>query len=106
MLKQEDPTVEKAFPYTTRPLTALASTDFGAECAWFHAAITAGLAAHFWGALRRQTAFWPKALLSILALSSLAALTFLVYNILAGGNPPKQDKAVTASESMTPQKAY
>jgi hypothetical protein len=64
------------------------------------------LAAHFCRMLTKQTAFWPKMLLALLALSSLASTAFLVYNVLAGGNPPKQDKAVTAAESMTPQKAY
>ena len=72
----------------------------------FPAAISAGLAAHFCKLLKKQTAFGPKALLSIMATLSLAATGFLIYNLLAGGNPPKEDKAVTAAESMTPQKAY
>ncbi len=65
-----------------------------------------GLAAHFCRILTKQTAFWPKVLLTLLAILSLASTAFLVYNMLAGGNPPKQDKAVTAAESMVPQKAY
>lgn len=68
--------------------------------------VAGGLAAHFLRILTKQTAFWPKTGLTLLALVSLASTAFLVYNLLAGGNPPKQDKAVTASESMTPQKAY
>lgn len=44
--------------------------------------------------------------MSIMAATSIAATGFLIYNLLAGGNPPKQDKAVTAAESMQPQKAY
>jgi hypothetical protein len=70
------------------------------------AVVAGGLAAHFCRILTKQTAFWPKVLLTLLALLSLASTAFLVYNMLAGGNPPKKDKAVTAAESMTPQKAY
>ncbi len=87
-------------------LPSFVPLGYRSEAELLSAAITVGLAAHFCGALKRQTSFWPKALLSVLALLSLAALIFLVYNIAAGGNPPKEDKAVTASESMTPQKAY
>jgi len=68
--------------------------------------VAGGLAAHFCRILTKQTAFWPKVFLTLLALCSLASTAFLVYNLAAGGNPPKQDKAVTASESMRPQKAY
>ena len=68
--------------------------------------VAGGLTAHFFRILAKQKAFWPKLLLTLLALLSLASTAFLVYNMLAGGNPPKQDKAVTAAESMTPQKAF
>ena len=37
---------------------------------------------------------------------SFCALAFLVYNVLSGGNPPKEDKAITVEDSSKPQKAY
>ena len=70
------------------------------------AAISTGLLAHFVRLLKKQVAFWPRAMLSLLAVTSLAATGFLIYNLLAGGNPPKEDKAITAAESAKPQKAY
>lgn len=58
---------------------------------------------YFWGNAQRQVAVWPNRLLLVL---STAATLFLVYNILAGGNPPKEDPAVTASDSTVPQKRF
>ena len=70
-------------------------------CVW--TVLAGGLTHHFWSNAQRLVAVWPNRLLTLL---SAAATLFLLYNILAGGNPPKEDAAVTVEESLSPQKAY
>lgn len=52
--------------------------------------ITAALAWGFWNLVEAGIAAVPNTVLSVL---SLAMLTFLVYNVFAGGNPPKKTTA-------------
>lgn len=54
------------------------------------AGITATLAWGFWGLVEAGIAPMPNTVMSFL---SLAMLTFLIYNIFAGGNPPKKTTA-------------
>lgn len=54
------------------------------------AGITAGLAWGFWGLVEADVAAVPNTVMFAL---SLAMLTFLIYNIFAGGNPPKKTTA-------------
>ena len=57
-----------------------------------------GLAFHFRKNMLRGVARTPNAILMVI---SLAAFVFLLYNLLAGGNPPKEDPAVTAQDAAT-----
>ncbi|KAL0034565.1 hypothetical protein WJX79_008692 [Trebouxia sp. C0005] len=54
------------------------------------AGITAGLAWGFWGLVEAGIAAVPNTVMFAL---SLAMLTFLIYNVFAGGNPPKKTTA-------------
>ena len=54
------------------------------------AGITAALAWGFWDLVEAGIAAVPNTAMSFL---SLAMLTFLIYNIFAGGNPPKKTTA-------------
>jgi len=54
------------------------------------AGITAGLAWGFWGLVEAGIAAVPNTVMFAL---SLAMLTFLLYNVFAGGNPPKKTTA-------------
>lgn len=52
--------------------------------------ITAALAWGFWNLVETGIATVPNTIMSAL---SLTMLTFLIYNIFAGGNPPKKTTA-------------
>lgn len=54
------------------------------------AGITAGVAWGFWGLVEAGIAAVPNTVMFAL---SLAMLTFLIYNVFAGGNPPKKTTA-------------
>lgn len=54
------------------------------------AGITAGLAWGFWGLVESGIAAVPN---TVMFGVSLAMLTFLTYNMFAGGNPPKKTTA-------------
>ncbi len=56
----------------------------------FFAGITAGLAWGFWGLVEAGIAAVPNTVMFAL---SLAMLTFLIYNVFAGGNPRKKTTA-------------
>ena len=52
--------------------------------------ISAALAWGFWNLVEAGIATIPNTIMTVL---SLAMLTFLIYNIFAGGNPPKKTTA-------------